>query len=758
MKVLIVDDQLVNLLLLDTLLKGYGYEVDQASNGKEALELLRANSYQLIISDILMPVMDGYELCQICKADPHLKNIIFVFYTATYTTKEDEEYAMQLGADKFLIKPMEPSAFMNAIHEITKSAEINQIPLKEPAITDFEALKKHRDRLLNKLSNKIDELELEIKEKKGTEEQYQRLMDLSPGPIIIHCDWEIIYANNAGYHLLDEDNLIGRQVFDFIHPDYHDIVKERIQKLMTGNAPVPTKEEKYISATGKIIDVEVTSLPAIFEGKHAIQSLIHDITEKKKANEALKQSEKKYRELFDGMNETVWIIDFNGNLVDVNKTAVEVLGYSKKELLSIGLPGIDTSISKEDIIAMAKSMPSEKHQIFETTHKTKDGRAFPVEVFSSLVSYHDQQFILSIARDITERKNSEAALEKERNLLRTLIDNLPSGIFVKDRDYRKIITNPVHTKTVRDHLKYLGIKEEIDILNKTDFEVFPKNLADSFFKEDQKVIEGGESIINNEELGVQPDGNDIWLLVSKVPLYDKDGSIIGMVGITNDFTESKRTHEEIQKNLEEKEILLRELYHRTKNNMQVISSMLRLHAQLFKDEESKRVLYSIDSKIMSMALVHQKLYESKDLSHLNLLEYCNEIVALIRKSYLNTASQVAFKVTGDDSKILIDTAIPFGLVLNELITNSLKYAFIQNEQAEISITFYTNESNERVIEIADNGMGLPPDFDLTKDSGLGLQTVVALVEHQLKGKIEFINQKGLLCRIVLKDELYTARV
>ncbi|MBN1397732.1 MAG: PAS domain S-box protein [Bacteroidetes bacterium] len=141
-----------------------------------------------------------------------------------------------------------------------------------------------------------------------------------------------------------------------------------------------------------------------------------DITERKKTEQALIESEKSYRELIDGMNETVWIIDFNGDLIDVNNTATNNLGYTKEELIKIGLFGIDASLKREDIKMLVKSMPADEIQIFETTHKAKNGKIIPVEIYSSLVTYHGKKAILSIARDITERKRTEEALRQMQKL------------------------------------------------------------------------------------------------------------------------------------------------------------------------------------------------------------------------------------------------------------------------------------------------------------------------------------------------------
>jgi diguanylate cyclase (GGDEF)-like protein/PAS domain S-box-containing protein len=145
-----------------------------------------------------------------------------------------------------------------------------------------------------------------------------------------------------------------------------------------------------------------------------------------KAQKALQESETQYKALIDGMNDTVWVIDFDANVIDVNKAAVASLGYSKEELLAIGLFGLDSSLKKDDIKTLAHTMPADKLQVFETTHTTKDGRKIPVEVCSSLVTYHGKRAILSIARNITERKRVEEALQESEQRYRemSIVDDL----------------------------------------------------------------------------------------------------------------------------------------------------------------------------------------------------------------------------------------------------------------------------------------------------------------------------------------------
>jgi len=194
----------------------------------------------------------------------------------------------------------------------------------------------------------------------------------------------------------------------FYTPEFRPVFEDAFSLCVTEGLPYDL-EIQIQTATGKIIWVRNIGKPIRDnEGKITkVMGSFQDIDKMKNAEIKLKRSEKSYRELIDGMNESAWIIDFNGNLIDVNRNAINTLGYTKEELLVIGLYGVDASLTKEMIVSLAKSMPEDELQIFETIHKTKNGRLVPVEVYSSLINYLDQKAILSIARDVTQRKRDE---------------------------------------------------------------------------------------------------------------------------------------------------------------------------------------------------------------------------------------------------------------------------------------------------------------------------------------------------------------
>jgi PAS domain S-box-containing protein len=279
----------------------------------------------------------------------------------------------------------------------------------------------------------------------------------------------------------------------------------------------------------------------------------------KKSERELRESEKSYRELFDGMTSTALVIDFNGNIIDVNRTAIETLGYSKEALLSIGISGIDSSLKGEDILKMIKAMPLDKKQIFETSHKTKDGRSFPVEIYSSLVFYQGSDAILSIAIDISESKQSQEALQeanrkllmsqkatlsiledlkaenqarraKETELQRVTmaIEQTGEVVFITDADGTIQYVNPAfETVTGYTCKEALGRNPRMLKSGKQD---------QAFYRELWETISGGRTwkgrIVNRRK------DDTLYTEESTIsPVFDETGRIINYVTVKRDITE-----------------------------------------------------------------------------------------------------------------------------------------------------------------------------------------------------------------------------
>ncbi len=247
-----------------------------------------------------------------------------------------------------------------------------------------------------------------------------------------------------------------------------------------------------------------------------------------------------------------------------------------------------------------------------------------------------------------------------------------------------------------------------------------------------------------------------------------EGEEYFFIAIIRDITERKKAEEDIAASLREKEVMLREIHHRVKNNMQVISSLLRLQSGQVGDQREAEMLKESQNRIKSMALIHEKLYQSRDMAIINFNSYISDLAKGLFRSYGVNADRVALKIDVKDILLGIDSAIPCGLIINELISNSLKYAFSETEKGAIQISLrkivdleMRNEDlTFEIVELTvnDNGIGIPEGLDFRNTESLGLQLVTTLSEDQLQGKIELNRAKGTEFRIRFKEVKYAERI
>ncbi|HNX58122.1 MAG TPA: histidine kinase dimerization/phosphoacceptor domain -containing protein, partial [Spirochaetota bacterium] len=226
---------------------------------------------------------------------------------------------------------------------------------------------------------------------------------------------------------------------------------------------------------------------------------------------------------------------------------------------------------------------------------------------------------------------------------------------------------------------------------------------------------------------------------------------IKVVGSVLDISDMKYAAEKIQESLEEKESLIRELYHRTKNNMQVICSMLSFRTREIKDESIRAVFNDMKNRIYSMALVHQKLYSSKSLARINLREYVVELTGTVIRSYERAHGHISTRFSMEDVFVNIDTAIPFGVALHELVANTCKYAFAAGEEGEVFMSLHEHPGGVIEFVMADNGTGVELVDGIPVNSRMGLKTAYALICDQLHGEVRAESEKGLKYMIRFRD-------
>ncbi len=220
----------------------------------------------------------------------------------------------------------------------------------------------------------------------------------------------------------------------------------------------------------------------------------------------------------------------------------------------------------------------------------------------------------------------------------------------------------------------------------------------------------------------------------------------------------QKTTAKTEASLKEKEVLLREIHHRVKNNMQVISSLLKLQSRNVKDKQQIEMLKESQNRIKAMALIHEKLYRSKDLANIDFNDYIKNLVNDLFLSYKVSTGKVALKMNIETVSFGIDTAIPCGLIVNELVSNSLKYAFPKGKDGEIKISLRTLEEGDIELIVSDNGVSIPKDLDFRNTESLGLRLITNLAEKQLQGKVELNRNKGTEFQIKFKETKYKERI
>jgi PAS domain S-box-containing protein len=276
-----------------------------------------------------------------------------------------------------------------------------------------------------------------------------------------------------------------------------------------------------------------------------------------------------------------------------------------------------------------------------------------------------------------------------------------------------------------------------DVIGKTVYDYIPK-IHHNIVKESlQEVARTGKNSSYELE-GIGPHGTKAWYSTKVGPIKDQ-GRIVALMQITSDITERREAEKKIKVALGEKEMLLKEIHHRIKNNLQVITSLLNLQSRYIKNKEDKDMFKHAQNRIKTMALVHEKLYGSQDFMYIDFKEYIHSLSNHLFSSYVSS-SKIDLRITVENVLLDIDTAIPCSLIINELVTNSIKYAFPNSKKGRISIALNMRKK-EYVLIVADNGKGLPENFDYRKTESLGLQLVCALTE-QLHGKITLGKNKG----------------
>ncbi|MCX9081410.1 MAG: PAS domain S-box protein [Candidatus Methanoperedens sp.] len=357
---------------------------------------------------------------------------------------------------------------------------------------------------------------------------------------------------------------------------------------------------------------------------------------------------------------------------------------------------------------------------------------------------------MTLQAEIIERKQIEKALKESKDNYRTLADSISDPFFALNKDFRFTYWNHAAEKDT-------GISTN-SIIGKYFFDVFPELKGTQVEREYKEAIATGKTrflenhrnrqggAVTYHDLSVYPTANGIEVFSRDVTERKRVEEALRKAHDELELRVQDRTAR-LKESLEEKEILLREIHHRVKNNMQVIYGLLILQEEFSNNEKISEMIKESQNRITSMALIHEKLYRSESLSKIYYKEYIDDLVSGLFESYGFTEDKIGLKVNAENISMEIDTAIPVGLIINELVSNSLKHAFPEGKKGEIEISL--SSIGEYMIEllVKDNGVGIPHDVDFRNTESLGLHIVNILVENQLHGEISMNNDNGTEFRI-----------
>jgi len=467
----------------------------------------------------------------------------------------------------------------------------------------------------------------------------------------------------------------------------------------------------------------------------ANQQLQHRAQQLEAQGIALRESTERYHALFNRSVVGVYVHDLTGQFLDANDTALAWFGYTREEIGMLNISDFLDEAQMQTAQASIEEILRTGYNSFPNQYQvtSRDGRVLWLEIEASLL-YNDGKpyAIHGIAHDITERKQAEIALRESEQKFRSITEQVRDVIFITDLHGTITYISPSSAAV-------FGCPAA-DMLNQR----FPAFLAErdiplalAEFEHTLRTAQTTNDLCLNMK---RQDGTEVVGELRAAQIY-QNGAVCGTIGVIRDVTERQRAEEQIRAALQEKEVLLKEIHHRVKNNLQVISSLLNLQASLLEDEHSRSLFQESQYRVKTMALIHEKLYQSESLRTIGFQEYVRSLASDLYASYHPLSGTVELVIDVADIHLDIDTAIPCGLIINELVSNSLKHAF-PGGTGTMTITMAEQSEGVYTLMISDDGIGIPEDLDIETSGTLGLQLVKGLVEEQLEGTLDLQSIQG----------------
>ncbi len=623
------------------------------------------------------------------------------------------------------------------------------------------ALQQLNQELEQRVQERTEQLQQEAHIRRQAEERFQQIFHISPHAIAITSlhDRRIIEINDAfcqlfGYSHEEMMNHNADEFTFFADPADQGLVQRRLMEMGSVRnlecvIRTKTGEAKTAIASAEFIDID---------GIPCFLVIGNDITDRKQTQEALRQSEARFQKIAAASPAQIHILvtHLDGSLIRfeyVSPSVWELRELSPEQLLQNPAPIYD-QIHPDDragyFAARNHSLATMEPFFHEYRIVPPSGQVKWVRVNARPERRENDEIVwYGIVLDVSdrkriedERKQAEEALRQSEERWQLAIQGSNEGIWDWDIKTNEAFRSDRFYEILGCSKQNLGADEQ--------------NWVGSIHPEDvERVTTIKQDYLSRKTSSFAVeyrmrcrDNTYKWVLDRAIAVWDEQGNPVRMVGSLGDISDRKQIEKQLRASLKEKEVLLREIYHRVKNNMQLVSSLLHLQASSINDPTVLRLLHESQQRVKTMALIHERLYRSQNLARINVATYIQDLVNNLVRSYTTTRSSIRVTLELADIELDLDRAVPCGLIINELISNALKYAFPE-QKGELYLRFCLEETGNYCLIVKDDGIGISAHIDPQYTDSLGMQLVYGLTE-QLGGEIELDRNEGSQFRITFR--------
>lgn len=726
---LLVEDDAIIALAEGKELERLGYAVSIAPNGLKAIETVRARSgkIDLILMDIdLGSGMDGTEAAMTIL---HEYDIPVLFLTS-HTEKEILDKTEKITSYGFVVKNTGVTMLDASIRMAFRLHNANRRILEnnkeiETANEKLQAAIEELSQSKEELQQKSDEYEkkyvqLAMAQSAGRIGSYDLDLVTGEGP------WSDTYCEIMGVPYRETPWTFDEWKSFILPEDLPHVIADFKNALAEGENISSAYRVKRRD-NGEIRWLEARGKVMYGDGNKPVRmvGIVMDVTDRRLNEEALQKSEETYRFLFNNVPVGIGISDTQGLSIDCNKVFEEILGRPISEMQGrdVGFAYRDQS-DRERIRSILKKEGKIRDQ--EVYFKRGDGSEFCALINIDTMSLHGKTVNLVTMRDISDRKRAEELLRESEMRYRTLVENSLLGIGMAHDD-RILYAN-----------KALLAMYGYDDLDEFSSRPFLEYLV----PESREVVlnwrrrkTAGETVSPEFELDiVRKDGERRTLRLVSSYVTERNETLV--YTSFADITDHKKAEEALKKTVQEKEILMREIQHRVKNNLVLVSSLLSISMGRIGDEASRRALQESIDRIGAISSIYERLYQSYSFEKISLGRHIEDIARSLMSTYASDG-KVGLTMSIDNIDVGLRQAVPLGLILNELITNAVKHAHQPGEKGNITVGL-GSEGGRVTLTVSDNGRGLPPGFSMNNPGGLGLH-LVDLLTSQINGKFSIRN-------------------